>query len=236
MTPIAQWLNSALFGFDRAILNFYHELAVVADPVCRPIAKFAAIAGDNAMIFIALALILLLFAKTRKSGIGMITSLAFAFILTNSVVKPLVSRPRPFRSGVAEFAQWWEFVGATDAGQHSFPSTHATLAASAMFALCLCLCFFNGKENNRRYRPVLIPAAICLVLFAASRNYLMVHYPTDVIGGIITGAVAAAIGFLIVHLIYKLMERKTECRVCSWIVNADVRHLFKKKSSRTENE
>ena len=38
-------------------------------------------------------------------------------------------------------------------------------------------------------------ALVLAVLIAFSRLYLYVHYPTDVLGGIITGAIAGYIGY-----------------------------------------
>ena len=229
MSSFAQWLNTAFASFDHAILGFFHKLATVADPVCSPVSEFFAVAGDGAMAFFILAAILLLFAKTRKSGICMAISIAIAALVTNVTVKPLVARPRPYASGVADFIEWWEYVGAHVHSEYSFPSGHTTSAMAGALALCLCLCLFNGK-NNKKYRWVLIPSALYVILMGASRNYIMVHYPSDILGGIIAGAIGAIVGFILIHLVYKMLEWNRENKICAFLLNADIRNLFKKKA------
>lgn len=228
MTPAAQWLNSVFYGFDHAILEFYHKLATVADPICQPIANIFAFIGDGAMACFVLAAILLLFAKTRKSGITIAFAVGFAALITNVTVKPMVARPRPYASGVADFVEWWQYVGGHVHSEYSFPSGHTTSAMAGALALCLCLCLFNGKENNKKYRWVIIPSALYVILMGASRNYIMVHYPSDILGGIIAGAIGAIVAFLFINFIYKSFEKNKDNPVSSFMLNADIRNLFKK--------
>ena len=227
MTPIAQWLNTAFAGFDHAILEFYHNLAVAADPILNPISMFFAFIGDGAMACFVLAAILLLFAKTRKSGICIAVSVGLAALVTNVTVKPMVARPRPYASGIADFVEWWFFAGGHVHSEFSFPSGHTTSAMAGALALCLCLCLFNGK-NNKKYSWVLIPSALYVILMGASRNYIMVHYPSDILGGIIAGAIGAFAGFIVVNFIYKMLEWNRENKVCAFLLNSDIRNIFKK--------
>lgn len=231
-SAFAQWLNSAFYGFDHAILEFYHNLAKVADPVCRPLSEFFAFIGDGAMICFVVAALMLLFSKTRKSGICIALSVGIAALITNVTVKPLVARPRPYASGVADFVEWWNYVGGHVHSEHSFPSGHTTSAMAGALALCLCLCLVNGKENNKKYRWVLIPSAVFVILMGASRNYIMVHYPTDIIGGIIAGSVGAVAAFLLIHFLYKGLEGNSDLKSCSFILNADIKNLFKKRNNK----
>lgn len=227
MTPIAQWLNTAFAGFDHAILEFYHKLATVADLICRPISEVFAFLGDGAVLFLVLSALFLLFSKTRKSGICMAISIGIAALITNVTVKPMVARPRPYASGVADYVEWWEYVGSHIHSEYSFPSGHTTSAMAAMLALCLCLCIFNGK-SGKKYRFVMIPAAICVILMGATRNYLMVHYPSDILGGIIAGGIGGVLGFLLIHFLYKGLEGNRDNKVCSFMLDADIRNLFQK--------
>ena len=229
MSQFAQWLNSEFAGFDHAILKFYHELATSADVICRPLSEALAFLGDGAMLFFVMAAIFLLFASTRRSGICMAISIGLASLITNVTVKPLVARPRPYASGVADFVEWWEYVGAHTHSEYSFPSGHTTSAMAAMLALCLCICIFNGKENNKKYRWVMIPAALCVILMGASRNYIMVHYPSDIIGGMIAGAIGALWGYFLISFVFKRLESNKNNKVCAFLLNVDIRNLFKKK-------
>ena len=47
---------------------------------------------------------------------------------------------------------------------------------------------------------------IPIILIGMARNYLMVHYPSDVLFGIIVGLISAFIAYLITNLIYKLLK------------------------------
>ena len=228
MSHFAQWLNTAFAGFDHAILKFYHDLATVADPVCGPISSICAFLGDGALLFFVTAAIMLLFAQTRKSGICMAISIGLASLITNVTVKPLVARPRPYASGVADYVEWWKYVGGHTHSEYSFPSGHTTSAMAAMLALCLCLCIFNTRENNKKYRWVIVPAVLCVILMGASRNYIMVHYPSDILGGIIAGGIGAIVGYFLIHLVYKRIESNRENKVCAFLLKADIKNLFKK--------
>ena len=49
-----------------------------------------------------------------------------------------------------------------------------------------------------------IPTLVLAVLIAFSRLYLYVHYPTDVLGGMIIGIAAGAIGYWLVKKVQEL--------------------------------
>ncbi len=221
MTPAAQWLNSTFAGFDRAILGFYHYLATIADPILNPISKFFDVIGDGALACFVLAAILLLFKKTRKAGIAVLLAVGVGALLTNVAIKNLVARPRPY---VSDFVEWWQYVGSHVQSEYSFPSGHTTAAMTGMTALCLTL----GKKHKWLF-PV---GALYVLLMGASRNYLMVHYPSDILGGIIIGAIAGTIAYFLAKLIYKIFEENYYDKVCSFILNASVVNLFKKKTTQ----
>ena len=75
-------------------------------------------------------------------------------------------------------------------------------------------------------------AAPCFFFVAAvgaSRNYLMVHYPTDVIAGFITGAIGATIALLVTNLIWKKLIDNQNKKFCAAFIDADIRSLFSKR-------
>lgn len=74
---------------------------------------------------------------------------------------------------------------------YSFPSGHTAASFAAVAAL-----YFAGA---RKWWKIMLPLAI---LMAFSRMYLYVHYPTDVLGGMIVGCAAGYFGNrLAAHLI-----------------------------------
>lgn len=70
------------------------------------------------------------------------------------------------------------------AGWHSYPSGHAMLAP-ILWSLALVLL---ARTTAPRYRWPLLLAAWCIpIAIAASRVYLGVHYPSDVLGALALG-------------------------------------------------
>ena len=104
-----------------------------------------------------------------------------------------------------------------DATGYSFPSGHVTAAAAGMTALCLM-----------RGRKLVVPSVIVVLLMAISRNYLMAHYPTDVITGIVIGGISAVVAFFIAKGIFLLLERYRGNRFTNFVLDFDLREAVKK--------
>ncbi len=197
MTAFAQWLDIAFAGFDKAILSMYHELAEAAGWFAGPFLKLFSLAGEGGIFLIIMSVTLLFFKKTRKSGFAMLAALLIGDILCNTVIKDIVQRARPFHHTGAVFYEWWQFAGAMEVGKFSFPSGHTTCAMAVMGALSL--------TGDRKWLWFTIPF---VVFTGMSRNYFMVHYPTDVIAGVIVGAAAAILGVLAVEICVKYILPK----------------------------
>ena len=76
---------------------------------------------------------------------------------------------------------------------YSFPSGHS----NAAFAVAVAI-FSRSKRLG-------IPVLILASLIAFSRMYLFVHWPTDIIGGIVTGTIGAVISYNLVEFTCKLI-------------------------------
>lgn len=217
---IADWINTTFASFDYYILSFFHGLAESAGAILTPIAEIFAVIGDNGYFSFLLALILLCFKKTRKCGVCIIFAVGFGALFTNIAIKNIVARPRPYASEVAAFGEWWSYVGAHLESEFSFPSGHTTAAMASMTALCIA----SGKPR----KWLIAPAALYVILMGASRNYLMVHYPTDVIAALMVGALAAIIACLVINALWKLIEKHSDKRLFDFALNFDVRNIFKR--------
>ena len=214
-SAFAVWLDTFFAGFDRAILEFFHMLAEKAGFIFTPVALALDFMGDDAIFFFALALVLLFFKKTRPAAICIALAIAVGAIITNLTLKGWVARQRPFT--VEEFKEFWIFVGSPHQSEFSFPSGHTTSAMAAMLALCLSM----------KKKWLVAPSMIFVVLMGASRNYLMVHYPTDIIAGVLAGAAGAIAAYFILKPILSILEKHTDNRLCNFIINADIINTFK---------
>lgn len=141
--------------------------------------------GEFGAVWILLALVLLLRKDTRKAGLAVAIALVLDLVVCNLVLKNLVARPRPF--WIREMT-----LLVPPPSEFSFPSGHTAASFAAVGAL--------WREKNRLRIPVLVLAA----LIALSRIYLYVHYPTDVLGGLLVGL---GCGFVGSFLAGKWMER-----------------------------
>lgn len=225
---IADWINSTFHSFDYAILEFCHWLAETAGGFFGPVMNFLTVTADNGYALFALAVLLLLFPKTRKTGICVAIAVIVGIIFTNLTIKNIVARPRPYASDVEAFKEWWTYAGAHLESKFSFPSGHTTAAASAMAALCLCL--------FKKHKWIIAPTALYALVIGFSRNYFIVHYPSDVLAGIIVGVISALIALFITALGWKFLNKRSHIRLFNFFLNFDVRRIFKRNKTDSENE
>lgn len=216
-SAFAIWLNTFFADFDRAILEFFHMLAEKAGFVLTPVSRVLDVIIRGGLVFLLLALVFILFKKTRFSGLCVFGSLAVAVAINNIILKWIVARPRPFT--VDEFREFWEFVGGLEQSGFSFPSGHATTSMAVMLVLCITL----------RKKWLVLPSAIAVIFMCASRNYLMVHYPTDVIAGMIVGIAAAILTYFVAKFMWSLIGSWKRFKFFSFIIDADISMLFKKR-------
>lgn len=134
--------------------------------------------GDAGIIWIILTIVMILIPKTRKSGVIMAAALVVDVLLCNVILKNLVGRIRPF--DVNTSVQ----LLISKPKDFSFPSGHTAASFASVTALYLA-------GEKKLWKPALVLA----ILIAFSRMYLYVHYPTDILGGIIFGILSAWIGY-----------------------------------------
>lgn len=130
--------------------------------------------GERGGIWLAWGFLLLLFPAYRAAGCNLILTMALGFLIGNLFLKRVIARPRP--SWIRDTA-----LLITNPHDYSFPSGHAL--SSAIAAVCLTVC-------DVRFAPIAIPLAL---LIAFSRVYLYVHYPSDVLGGILLGVIISTL-------------------------------------------
>lgn len=133
--------------------------------------------GNAGMIWILFTCLLLMIPRTRRWGAALAAALCLDAIICNILLKPMVCRIRP-----CDVNQTVQLIIARPA-DYSFPSGHTAASFAAVAAL-----YFAGAK---KWWKITLPLAI---LMAFSRMYLYVHYPTDVLGGMIVGCAAGYFG------------------------------------------
>ncbi len=135
--------------------------------------------GNGGAIWIIATIVLLMIPKYRKGGKAMLAGLVAVLIIGNITLKPLIGRVRPY-----DLIDGIELLIAAPS-DYSFPSGHTLSSFVAAFILSMI---------DKRFAYIAIPLA---VLIAFSRLYLYVHFPSDVLGGIIIAALISAVVYLI---------------------------------------
>lgn len=162
-------------NIELSILDWIQTLHT---PFLDKIMVFITRLGDAGIIWIVLSIVLLLLPKTRKSGVVMVAALVVDVLLCNIVLKNLVARTRPYdvNTGV--------HLLVAKLHDYSFPSGHTAASFASVTALYLA-----GEKKLWKF------ALVLAYLIAISRLYLYVHYPTDVLGGILFGVISGYLGY-----------------------------------------
>ena len=194
-------------SFDMSVFTFFgeHIHSSFMNVVAEIITFFG---GEEFVIPMAvLGLVLSLFKKTRKFGLSVLFAVLVGTLLTNLVMKNVFDRPRPFDHFTENpiYAEFFKNVHGIYPNEllndeikeqfniptsYSFPSGHTTAAFELGIAMFLAL--------KKKYSWV-FPVFSALV--GLSRIYLMVHYVTDVLGGMVIGTLAGVVGYLIMKAI-----------------------------------
>lgn len=208
---MAKWLDKSFYNIDYNVAKLF---ANSQSKFMNAIMEFISILGESGIFFIFIGLILCIFIKTRKTGATILFSLLISAIITSVMLKPVIQRARPYSNEELEFFTWWVKSGSHVEDSFSFPSGHVT--ASMAFALSL---FATSKHKKWSFIILLFP-----ILMASSRIYLMVHYFSDCIFGILSGAIGTLLGYLLVKLLFD----KTKGKFNNFINNFNLILFIKK--------
>lgn len=177
-----------LLNLDGGFLLFLQES--VRNPILDNIMIFITSLGNGGMIWIAATIALLIPKKTRKAGVVSAVALLGSLIINNNIVKNIVQRPRPF----VTFTDLQIIIPTPS--EFSFPSGHtsSSFAAAAVF-------------YRHLPKKLGLPAVILAGLIGFSRLYVGVHYPTDVIAGVLMGILLSYLAEYLVNLFVKKLKK-----------------------------
>ena len=154
------------------------------------ILKLTDLIGSYGEIWLIAAAVMLTNRKTRRCAYTMLISYLLVFGIGQLWLKNVIVRGRPCNIDrtielLVERPTSW-----------GFPSTHTAWAFAAATSV-----FLHHKKAGF---AVLALAA----LIALSRLYLFVHFPSDVLGGIVLGVLAALVAKVLVDFIEKKIPDK----------------------------
>ncbi|MBR3992188.1 MAG: phosphatase PAP2 family protein [Clostridia bacterium] len=181
-------------GFDISILEWIRN--TLWNPVLDKIMVAITSLGYKGILWIAVAVIMLFFKRTRKTGLKLGVALILGLAIGNGIIKNVVARQRPYDYQAAHGVDIPLLIAKLK--DFSFPSGHTLSCFEAAGVLMIC-------ERKRFGWAALVLA----ILISFSRLYLYVHYPTDVLAGIVLGLIFAVLGCLIIDAIWKLVQKKT---------------------------
>ena len=164
----------SLINFEGSILLFLQNY--VRNPVLNALLIPFTLSNNAGISCILIVAVFIYFKSFRKAGILMGISLLLEFLLNNLIIKNLFARIRPYEviDGLILL------VG--KAPDYSFPSGHTGSA----FALAVVIFMVMDRKYG-------IIALILASLMGFSRLYVGIHYPSDVLGGVILGVVTSVI-------------------------------------------
>jgi undecaprenyl-diphosphatase len=159
-------------AFDDAVLRWIGSYRhPVLDSVMLEITALGT--GTVVVMVVAVAALFLWLSQHKHSAILLGVATAGAIVL-NNLLKAGFERPRP------DVIEW-----STHASFYSFPSGHA-MSATVVYSTAAYLAARLQRSHRARV-AVMATALIVIVLIAVSRLYLGVHYPSDVIAGMVIG-------------------------------------------------
>jgi membrane-associated phospholipid phosphatase len=165
--------NEALVRWDVSVNSWLHAHATPTG--LRFFGLITLIGSPGAWIVTALVTIWLLWRRERFLVWAWLASNAGGGLL-QLVLKATVHRNRP------------QYAAAYLHGQsYSFPSGHTMSATICFSLLVVCAGLSLGWHGARRAR-LYVASTVLVLAIGFSRLYLGVHYPSDVLGGLVAGA------------------------------------------------
>lgn len=180
-------------AIDQRILLSLRNPADLNDPIGprtfeEAMRDMTALGGFTVVTLVTVvAALMFLFHKRWRHALVFVSTILLAE-LSSEWAKGFYGRPRP------DLVSHGSYVYSA-----SFPSGHSTLSAATYLTLAVLIA---GQETDRATKSLVFGLAIILVaMIGASRVYLGVHWPTDVLAGWCLGAAWATAAWIAVRRI-----------------------------------
>ena len=173
-------LEGETLGLDRRILLMLRSPGDPADPIGphafeEAMRDITALGGFTVLTLVTIvgALAFLLHRKRRQAALLVVTVLLAQF--SSEALKAIYDRPRP------DLVPYGSYVYSA-----SFPSGHSMLSAAVYMTLAVLIASLEPRRATKAL--VFVLAAAIMIAVGASRVYLGVHWPSDVLAGWSAGA------------------------------------------------
>ena len=157
------WERAVLLGIDHTLPTLI-DYAMLALPWL----------GTNLTVMPVLVGVAIWLGRSRRRWdlAAQLVVVTTGSLLLNAAMKGMLDRPRP---------AFWQHRG--QYAFASYPSGHAIVSVAVYFTVAYLL------HREKGWRWPYVVAAIQLAISVFSRHYLGVHWPTDVLAGVVIGLV-----------------------------------------------
>jgi undecaprenyl-diphosphatase len=180
-------------AFDVAVLRMiYTRHTPALDATMIEITALGT--GTVVLMIVCVAALFLTLTKHKYSALLLLVATAGGLAL-DMVLKMRFDRPRPH-----------VFAWGTNAVSSSFPSGHA-MSATIVYST---VAYLAARLQHRRWARwlTMFIAVIVIALICFSRLYLGVHYPSDVLAGVVIGFAWAGFCMALLEAIQKFSQRR----------------------------
>ncbi len=198
------------FFFDEPVLDWFYGLI---NPTLTSLALFAStVGGVEIMIGLAVLVFVFLWRVSHREAVFFGFSMGGASLIM-VVTKLVLSRPRP---ELFPDVQFWQTASP------SFPSGHATGSMAFFLSVYLVV-----SRLAPRWRVLAAVVGVVMVAWiSASRLYLQVHYPSDILAGL----ALSTTWVLGVNAFYKYHTRDRTHRTVLLTLPAEIVHAYREEA------
>ncbi len=172
LSMAAAWAHPLLLSIDRPF-----SLAIRGESLVTPLRAVTALGGVEFVLGASLLVAAWVWGRCPSTAALLVVTILVGAV-ANVVLKVIINRPRPIDA-------------LTGTALASFPSGHTVLVTLLMGILPIALRVVTHRRWAFHTAVVLGTTTIAAVGF--SRIYLGAHWPTDVAGGVVVGAMLVAL-------------------------------------------
>lgn len=179
--------------FDEAVLR---RLDAIDFPWLETaLLEITALGNGTVVLALAAVAATFLWLTRHRYSAGLLVAATLGGIVLNTLLKAYFDRPRP------QVVSWGTHVATS-----SFPSGHAT-SAIVVYATVAYLAATLQRRAWARALTLTV-AALVVLLIAASRLFLGVHYPSDVAAGLVIGLAWTAFCVAVLEALHRFIVRE----------------------------